>query len=147
MSGTHYLMNHHFSFAKKFRRVIQFELNEISKTAIDYLIARHQLPHFSRMHHEWYYAKTISEFHYQHLEPWIQWITAHTGKSFAEHKIFHLSDVTQLKYPQIWETLSDHHIASCIVASMNAVRGRTQGGFFFPDPWSKNGITYPKKIQ
>jgi hypothetical protein len=145
MPNSNHLKN--FSFQKKFRRVIQFELNEISKTAIDHLLNQGKLPNFSRINHDWFYANTTSEQQYQHLEPWIQWISAHTGKSFAEHKIFHLSDATQLTYPQIWEALSDHGVESCIVGSMNAVRGNAKGGFFFPDPWSKNGITYPQKIQ
>lgn len=145
MSHTDHLK--HFSFPKKFNRVIQFELNEISKTAIDYLISKNKLPHFSRINHNWCYTQTTSETHYQHLEPWIQWITAHTGKTFAEHQVFHLSDNDQLKHPQIWETLSAHGIESCIVGSMNALRGRANGGFFFPDPWSKSGVTYPQKIQ
>ena len=29
----------------------------------------------------------------------------------------------------------------------NATRGKATGGFFFPDPWSKNGITYPTTMQ
>lgn len=144
MSNPHSLK---FVFPKRFRRVVQFELNEISKLAIDHLISQHQLPNFSQLNHHWFYATTSSEQQYQYLEPWIQWITAHTGKSFAEHRIFHLSDAARLAHPQIWETLSRYDIESCIVGSMNAVRGHTQGGFFFPDPWSKNGVTYPKKIQ
>lgn len=134
-------------FNNKFQRVIQLEFNEISKNAIDYLIKQGKLPNFATINHNWRYYQTTSEQQYEHLEPWIQWITAHTGKSFAEHQIFRLSDAIHLQHPQIWETLSQYDIESCIVGSMNAIRGRAKGGFFFPDPWSKNGITYPANIQ
>lgn len=130
-----------------FKRIIQFELNEVSKIAVDTLIAKGKLPHFKQINEQWTYLETTSEYTYELLEPWIQWITAHTGKTFAEHQIFHLSDAVHLKHPQIWETLSAQGIESGIVGSMNALRGETKGGFFFPDPWSKKGATYPQNIQ
>lgn len=135
------------AFSHSFKRIVQFELNEISQHAIDHLIQKNQLPHFARINREWTYVSTTSESEYKYLEPWIQWITAHTGKTFAEHGVFHLSDAAQLRYPQIWETLSEHQIESCIVGSMNATRGKAKGGFFFPDPWSKDGVTYPEHLQ
>lgn len=135
------------TFAKPFRRIIQLELNEISHAAITKLIAKGKLRNFREVEREWFQATTTSEQNYQHLEPWIQWITAHTGKTFAEHKVFHLSDADKLSHPQIWETLSDQGIQSCIIGSMNAVRGRATGGIFFPDPWAKQGITHPETIQ
>jgi len=132
---------------KTYKRIIQLELNEISKDAIDRLIQRGKLPNFNKINQNWTYYQTTSEQQYEHLEPWIQWTTAHTGKSFSEHGVFRLSDATHLTHPQIWETLSNHNIESCVVGSMNAVRGKSKGGFFFPDPWSKDGITHPDNIQ
>lgn len=132
---------------KIYKRVIQLELNEVAKIAVDRLVQQGKLPNFKKINQEWGYYQTTSEQHYEHLEPWIQWITAHTGKSFTEHGIFRLSDAAHLQHPQIWETLSSHNIESCIVGSMNATRGKATGGFFFPDPWSKNGITYPTTMQ
>lgn len=132
---------------RTYKRVIQLELNEISKNAVKHLIQKGKLPNFKKINKKWSYYQTTSEQQYEHLEPWIQWTTAHTGKSFSEHRIFRLSDAIHLEHPQIWETLSNHNIESCIVGSMNAIRGKTSGGFFFPDPWSKDGVTYPSEIQ
>lgn len=140
-------MDQSLIFGKRYSRVIQIELNEISKKVIDHLISKNQLPHFSQIQKNWYYLETTSESQYEYLEPWIQWITAHTGKTFSEHGIFHLGDCVELKHPQIWETLSAFNIESGIVGSMNAVRGQAKKGFFFPDPWSKYGKTYPSTLQ
>ena len=120
----------------QYSRVIQIELNEISLTIVEKLIKKGSLRNFSRINNSWSFTTTSSEQRYEHLEPWIQWISAHTGKSFAEHGIFRLSDAVHLKYPQIWETLSDLGLKSGIVGSMNAVRGRSRGGLFFPAPWA-----------
>jgi len=46
---------------------------------------------------------TKSEKKYELLEPWIQWPSAHTGKSFEEHGIFRLGDSVNCKDDQIFE--------------------------------------------
>lgn len=132
---------------KKYKRIIQLELNEISSDVITKLINKGLLPNFAKVCSSWNHCITTSEQNYEHLEPWIQWITAHTGKTFAEHQIFHLSDAEKLQHPQIWESLSNHQIESAIIGSMNTVKGDANGGIFFPDPWTKDGVAYPKNLQ
>lgn len=131
----------------KYQRVIQLEFNEISKSVIDCMISKGQLPNFKKINQQWSFYKTVSEDKYDYWEPWIQWVTVHTGKSFAEHEIFHLSDAHNLKHKQIFETLSELGIESAIIGSMNTSRGTTKGGFFLPDPWTKNSESYPPNIE
>lgn len=133
--------------SKKYHRIIQLELNEISIEIIKKLIIKEQLPNFAKVCSSWHHCITTSEQTYEHLEPWIQWITAHTGKTFAEHQIFHLSDAEKLQYPQIWESLSHHGVESAIIGSMNSRKGDAKDGIFFPDPWTKDGAAYPKYLQ
>lgn len=132
---------------KKYKRVIQLELNEISCEIISQLIASNALPSFAYISKHWKYLQTTSETEYKNIEPWIQWVTAHTGKTLTEHQIFHLSDVHKLKYPQIWETLSQHSIQSAIIGSMNATRRNTDGGVFIPDPWAQQNDTFPNELK
>lgn len=131
---------------KKYKRVIQLELNEISQEIISKLSDQGLLPNFSYINHHWKFLQTTSEAEYTHIEPWIQWVTVHTGKTLAEHKIFHLSDAHKLEYPQIWETLDQHSIQSAIIASINTVRRNTSGGIFVPDPWAQHNDTFPKEL-
>ena len=35
-------------------------------------------------------VNTKAELIYENLEPWIQWPSVHTGKTYDEHKIFRL---------------------------------------------------------
>jgi hypothetical protein len=132
---------------KTYRRIIQLELNEISREVVDALVAQGKLPNFAKINQQWGFMKTTSETEYKYLEPWIQWCTAHTGKTYAEHKIFHLSDVHALEHTQIWEALSQAGIESGIIGSMNAIRRDTQGGIFFPDPWAQQNETYPESLR
>ena len=41
------------------------------------------------------YARTLSEEIYEHIEPWIQWFTVHTGMPYAKHGVFRLGDGPQ----------------------------------------------------
>ena len=132
---------------KKYRRVLQIELNEISIEVVEAMIAEGKLPNFKKLNQNYAFVKTESEQDYELLEPWIQWVTAHTGKTFAEHNIFRLSDVHQLKHSQIWEELSQNHIESGIIGSMNIIRRNTKGGIFFPDPWAIQNETYPNNLR
>lgn len=132
---------------QSYRQIIQIELNEISEPVFTDLMARGKMPNLAKIHSEWAYLHTTSETVYEHIEPWIQWVTAHTGKGFDEHGIFRLSDADMLTHMQIWEALSTHGIESAIVGSMNTVRRNTEGGLFFPDPWAKRNEAYPDALK
>ena len=129
------------------KRVIQLELNEISPTLIQQLSEQGHLPNFKKILTKWSDYKTTSETVYENIEPWIQWVTAHTGKTLAEHKIFRLGDAHELQHDQIWERLSDHGVKCAIVGAMNATPGRQNDGVFFPDPWSKANTTVPADLK
>lgn len=128
-------------------RILQLEFNEISLPVIEALVTRGELPNFAKIIRDWTYISTHSETDYELQEPWIQWVSAHTGKTFAEHQIFRLGDAHQLKSPQIWESLSQKGIESGIIGSMNAIRGKTQGGVFFPDPWALKNEAFPSNLR
>jgi hypothetical protein len=132
---------------KKYKRVIQLELNEISVEAISRVIERGGLPNFAKICNSWKFLKTESEKNYEEIEPWIQWVTVHTGKTLAEHSIFRLSDAHQLEHSQIWEELSKHSIESAIIGSMNTLRRKAKGGVFIPDPWAQSNETYPDELK
>jgi acid stress-induced BolA-like protein IbaG/YrbA len=62
---------------------------------------------------------THSELVYEHLEPWIQWPSVHTGLSYEEHKICRLGDITLSNAPQIFEILEIKIFLSSIVLIRN----------------------------
>ena len=135
------------SAPRKYKRVLQLELNEISRPLIQSMIDGGELPTFKALTKNWHLYRTTSEAEYTNIEPWIQWVTAHTGKSFDAHGVFRLGDGTKLSHPQIWEILSKNNLESLILASMNTHRGATKGGVFFPDPWSKAEDVHPESLR
>lgn len=82
------------------------------------------------------------------LEPWVQWVSIHTGKASSEHKIKHLGDVPHLGIEQIWERLSKKGISSGIWGAMNASHnGAEHCLFFLPDPWTASEIACPDELN
>jgi hypothetical protein len=121
-------------------RVILLELNEINFAHLR-VYGEAQLPTLARLIEEHSVAETMSEARYEELEPWIQWVTAHTGLTLAEHGVFRLGDIIGKELNQIWETLEHHGLKVGAVSPMNA-NNRCQGAaFFVPDPWTRARLT------
>lgn len=82
------------------------------------------------------------------LDPWVQWVSIHTGRLSSEHGIKHLGDVPALEHPQLWETLSSMGISSGVWGAMNASKGSADKcKFFFPDPWSYSESAFPSDLN
>ncbi len=80
---------------------------------------------------------TSSEDNYEELEPWIQWASVHTGKSYAEHKLFRLGDIVGSEVPQLFERLEMAGISIGGISPMNAENRLKKASYFIPDPWTK----------
>lgn len=84
-----------------------------------------------------YHIKTTSEKNYEELEPWIQWVSIHTGKSFEEHKIFRLGDIVGSDIPQVFEKLEDIGVRVGCISPINTENRLRRPAYFMPDPWTK----------
>ena len=81
------------------------------------------------------------------LDPWVQWVSIHTGKPLKKHGIIRNSDVEKLKFKQFWEILSERGISTGIWGAMNAKRNKAKLCYFFlPDPWNYSELAYPKSL-
>ncbi len=92
-------------------------------------------------------TETTSESRYEELEPWIQWVTAHTGMTLAEHGVFRLGDITRHELPQIWERLEAKGLHVGAVSPMNASCRMVSPAFFVPDPWTTTKVVAPPVYQ
>src|SRR3989442_3698209 len=88
------------------RKLLCLELNELNFEFVEHYARIGALPAIARLLKAHGYARTRSETVYEHIEPWIQWFTVHTGKAFGEHKVFRLGDGPQAGERQIWEELA-----------------------------------------
>ncbi len=119
------------------KKLILLELNEINFDFVEkYLQSGEELPAFSEILSKKIY-QTKSENEYEHLEPWIQWVSAHTGKKFNEHKIFRLGDIVNSNESQIYEKLEQHGFNVGAISPMNTKNNLKNPAYFIPDPWTK----------
>ncbi|HEY0117080.1 MAG TPA: hypothetical protein VGB54_15315 [Allosphingosinicella sp.] len=128
--------------------VLLLELNEIN---FDYVLAysrKGSLPTLARLVERHGLVETESEQRYEELEPWIQWVTAHTGKTLAEHGVFRLGDIVDHpELEQIWEALEQQGLKVGAMSPMNADNRCADPAFFIPDPWTRTRLSGPAMMR
>lgn len=128
-------------------RLILLELNEINFDYLRHYAGRGRLPHLARLMDAHGVAETTSEARYEALEPWIQWVTAHTGLTLADHGVFRLGDILRHDYAQIWEVLEEQGLKVGAISPMNANNHCKDAAFFVPDPWTPAPLTAGGLLQ
>jgi hypothetical protein len=123
------------------------ELNEVNFEFLRAYVRKGRLPTFARLFEQHGFAQTESERRYEELEPWIQWVTAHTGKPLAEHSVFRLGDIVNHDIPQIWEYLEQRGLRVGAVSPMNAKNRLRAPAFFVPDPWTSTPVSGSPRLR
>ena len=119
-------------------KTILLGLNELNFDYIKFYVNQGLLPNFKKIFEIQPPIETISEKEYKLLEPWVQWVTIHTGKSFKEHNVFRLGDiVNNPELSQIFEELEAEGLSVSAVSPFNAENRLKNPTFFVPDPWTK----------
>jgi hypothetical protein len=119
-------------------KTILLGLNELNFDYIKFYIIKGLLPNFKKIFDIQPPIETVSEKEYKLLEPWVQWVTIHTGKSYDEHKVFRLGDiVNNPELSQIFEELENEGLSVGAVSPFNAENRLKKPSFFVPDPWTK----------
>lgn len=116
--------------------VVLVELNEINFDVVrKYIEMGEILPTFEKMFSDGL-IETLAEKQYEELEPWIQWPSIHTGKSYQQHQIFRLGDIINSELPQIFELAEKQGLKVGAISPMNAANKLSSPAYFIPDPWT-----------
>ncbi len=118
------------------KNLLLIELNEINFEFVEKYIKLAKLPNFQKLL-ESGICRTSSENNYEELEPWIQWVSAHTGLDYSSHKIFRLGDIIHHSIPQIFEKVEMKGYTVGAISPMNASNNLKKPCYFVPDPWTK----------
>lgn len=130
------------------RPVILMELNELCPRLLDKWIAAGELPNFRTLRDtSSIYTTDVDVDDPHNMEPWIQWYSMHTGLSYDQHGVFHLTDGPRAGHPDIWQTLLKHgyQVGNC--GSMNAKQFASEGSFYLPDPWCTSERATPDSLN
>jgi len=128
------------------------QLNELNFDIVKKYIERNpkKLKTFSYLVSKFNYRETHSEKEYKLLEPWIQWVSAYTGKDAKDHSMFHIGDTKNLNKETIFDYLEKKNIEQGMISPMNFYSDSKKYSYFISDPWIKNdsyGDIYLDKIS
>jgi hypothetical protein len=117
--------------------MILLALNELNINLIKGYINDGKLRNFQNLFKNGI-VSTKSETDYSLLEPWIQWVTVHSGLSFKEHGIFRLGDIVgNINVPQFFEELEKQGLTVGAISPFNVENRLLNPSFFVPDPWTQ----------
>jgi len=117
------------------RKLVLIELNEVNFDVAKAYVDSLGLRNFRALL-EGPRVRTSSEAAYEQLEPWIQWVSAHSGQTAAEHGVFRLGDIVGSRVPQMFEQLESQGVSVGCVSAMNAENRLKHPAYFVPDPWT-----------
>lgn len=118
------------------KKLILLALNEVNLDVVKLYTQRLRLINFKLIIDKGI-LETSSESEYEKLEPWIQWASAHTGKTADEHGVFRLGDMVNAdNIPQIFEKVEGMGFDVGCISPMNAVNRLVAPSYFVPDPWT-----------
>lgn len=130
------------------RPVLLLELNEITWTLLDPLIAAGRLPAFARLKQEGTWATCEAPERPPHLDPWVTWVTLHTGVPRDLHGATVLEqDAASFGFPRTWELASDAGLAVGVFGSVGAHPPRPRPGFVVPGPFAPDDATHPASLR
>ncbi|HTD86043.1 MAG TPA: alkaline phosphatase family protein [Candidatus Binatia bacterium] len=130
------------------RKVLLLELNEVTWTLIDPMIAAGQLPAFARLKQEGVWGSPLSVDLPPQLDPWITWTTLYTGRRQAEHNVYFLQQPPEsIKAKRIWEICADRGLRVGVYGSLCSWPPRPVKGFYVPDTFSPDAATYPEVLR
>jgi hypothetical protein len=128
-------------------QVVLLELNEVNFDHLRLYAARGRLPNLASLIERHGVVETTSEQGGEELEPWIQWVTAHTGLALKDHCVFRLGDIVTRDIAQIWEVLEERGLRVGAICPMNAKNRTQDAAFFVPDPWTATEATAPTLLK
>jgi hypothetical protein len=121
--------------------MILLALNELNIEYIQGYIRDGKLFNFKKLFENGI-VHTSSENRYELLEPWIQWVTIQTGKTFEDHKVFRLGDIVENPaLHQIFEDLEKSGLSIGAISPFNADNRLKKASFFIPDPWTQTNAS------
>jgi hypothetical protein len=127
--------------------VILVEFNELCLSLMRRFMNEGKLPNFQKLYDESQVYVTDAEEEAPYLEPWIQWVSVHSGLRFREHQVFHLADGHALRQMCIWDILSAHNHRIWVCGSMNIRYDQPINGLVLPDPWITQVVPSDSRLE
>lgn len=128
-------------------RVMLLEFNELSPELMNRFIEAGNLPNFRRFYNESQVYTTEATEREWDLNPWVQWVTVHSGLDYRDHGITELDEGSKLKTKRVWDVVSDAGLPVWVCGSMNVAYHTPINGLVLPDPWTTKIAPHPETLK
>ena len=132
------------------KKIILYELNEISPRLLEYYIRINPKSNLARIVKKNGYFKTHTTDNGE-LHPWSTWPTVHRGVNNQKHNIrFINQDLNNAKdFPPIWEILEKNNISIGVFGSLQSFPplNTKKTSFYIPDTFAPSHECHPKYLE
>ncbi len=132
------------------KKVLLLELNEIHWRIVDRLIEQRGsgfLPNFEKLRKEGAWAVQSAVERAPLLDPWITWVTLHTGVPPAVHGASVLEQsAASLRAPRTWQYAATAGRKVGVFGSISAYPPPPLHGFVVPGPFAPGDETHPPRL-
>jgi hypothetical protein len=133
------------------RRVLVFEVNEISWELMQPWLESGDLPNFQRLKAEGAWGRTWTNDPGGSeglLEPWVTWTTLYTGVPHTEHGVKFLEQPPEsIKAARLWDLAAQAGKRIGIYGSVGSWPPRPVDGFFVPGSFAPDNQTFPERLK
>jgi Type I phosphodiesterase / nucleotide pyrophosphatase len=133
------------------RKVLLLELNEVNWRVVDQLVSERGeafLPNFGRLRSEGSWSVQSAVERPPLLDPWITWVTLHTGVRPDVHGASVLEQAAQtITAKRTWHYASEAGRTVGIFGSMSAYPPPPFAGFVVPGPFAPGNETHPPQLE
>lgn len=131
-------------------KVLLLELNEINWRVVDRLLEQRGkafLPNFEKLLAEGAWAVQSAVERSPLLDPWITWVTLHTGVSPAVHGASVLEQSSDsISAPRTWHYAAEAGRKVGVFGSISAYPPPPVNGFVVPGPFAPGNETHPPRL-
>lgn len=129
-------------------KVLLLELNEITYSIIEPLILRGRLPNFERLMRQGTWCAPDAVERPPNLDPWVTWVTLHTGVHSSKHGSFVLGqDNHTIRAKRSWDYAVEAGKSVGVYGSVTSYPPHPVPGFMVPGPFAPTNETYPSYLE
>jgi len=129
-------------------KLILLEFNEINWRLVDPLLAAGEMPQLAAMIRHGARAAPVATETTDNLEPWITWVSLHTGQPQRTHGVRVLEPPPEtIRHPRSWEIVAEAGRSYGIFATPSSWPPRDDAAFYVPGNFSRDTATHPESLR
>lgn len=132
------------------KKLVIFEINECDFSYFLYGAKKFNFPEIIKFINNKKITKTFTRDKIEglNLDPWVQWVSVHTGVNSEKHKILRTGQSLKKNISQVWEKIGLKNSSIGLWGLFNSkYRNNKNINFYYPDPWNYTESAFPRHLN